>query len=250
VTPKLAAVDCSAECRADGGRQADFPGVEGEPCVLRWGVVGLVRNLASRAAKRAVDFTVSSAGLVALAVPFTLIATAIKLDSPGPIFYRGARVGRRGKTFRIFKFRSMRADASGPGTTSDDDQRITRVGQVIRKYKVDELSQLINVFIGDMSLVGPRPEIQWCVDLYTEEEKAILDVRPGITDWASIRFHNEGELIKASGYADADEAYLAIIRPEKLKLQLKYVRERSLGVDARILLETVATLVRTRLPAA
>jgi lipopolysaccharide/colanic/teichoic acid biosynthesis glycosyltransferase len=206
----------------------------------------LLSEWSSRCAKRSLDLAGAATSLALLAVPFAVLSVAIKLDSPGPVFYRGERVGRHGETFRIFKFRSMRVASGGPDTTSDADARITRVGRFIRRYKLDELSQLINVVIGDMSLVGPRPEVKWCVDLYTDEEKAILEVRPGITDFASIRFHNEGEIIERSGYADPDQAYLALIRPEKLRLQLKYVRERSIRTDLAIIVETLSTLVRTR----
>lgn len=195
---------------------------------------------------RALDLAVSGAALVALSGPFLAIGAAIKLDSPGPVFYRGVRVGRFGVPFRLFKFRSMAVNATGPTTTNEADPRITRVGRILRRYKLDELPQFINVFLGDMSLVGPRPQVQWCVDTFTEEERQILSVRPGITDWASIRFHNEGEIIAASGIADADAAYLELIHPEKTRLQLRYVRERGLGVDLRILAETLSTLVRTR----
>jgi lipopolysaccharide/colanic/teichoic acid biosynthesis glycosyltransferase len=202
----------------------------------------------TRAAKRLVDVVAAGGGLLALSLPLAAVAVAIKLDSPGPVFYRGERVGRYGKSFRIFKFRSMRVnDGSGPNTTSANDERVTRFGKIIRKYKLDELSQLINVVLGDMSLVGPRPEVQWCVDLFTEEERAILNVRPGITDWSSIKFHNEGEIIANSGYADPDQAYLALVRPEKLHLQLKYVRECSVVTDFKILFETMRVLVQTRL---
>ena len=200
----------------------------------------------SSSLKRIFDVVVAGVGLLVLALPMAAVAIAIKLDGPGPVFYRGERVGLHGKTFRIFKFRSMRVQNTGPDTTSIHDDRITRVGHFVRKYKLDELAQLINVLIGDMSLVGPRPEIRRFVELYTPEEQVILSVRPGITDWASIRFHNEGEIVAKSGYADADEAYLALIRPEKLRLQLRYVRERSLRVDLLILFETLATLLRTR----
>jgi lipopolysaccharide/colanic/teichoic acid biosynthesis glycosyltransferase len=204
-----------------------------------------------RAAKRALDLTVAAAGLATLAGPLVLLALAIKVDSPGPVFYRGERVGLGGRTFRIFKFRSMCVGSPGGATsTSDDDDRITRVGRRIRRYKLDELSQLINVLIGDMSLVGPRPEVKSFVDLYTDEEKMILGVRPGITDWASIRFHNEGEIIKESGYADPDEAYMQLIRPEKLRLQLRYVRERNVWVDLSILRDTLVTLTKSRVAAA
>jgi lipopolysaccharide/colanic/teichoic acid biosynthesis glycosyltransferase len=170
------------------------------------------------------------------------VGIAIKLDSPGPVFYRGERVGLQGRPFRIFKFRSMRANRGGPDTTGARDDRITGVGHFIRRYKIDELPQLINVLLGEMSLVGPRPEVQKFVDMYTEEEKAILTVRPGITDWSSIKFHNEGEIVDKSGYASADEAYLELIRPEKLRLQLKYVKERSLRADFKILCDTFALM--------
>lgn len=138
------------------------------------------------------------------------------------------------------------ADKVGADSTSANDMRVTRVGHFIRKYKLDEFSQLINVICGDMSLVGPRPEVQKFVDMYTEEEKIILTVRPGITDWASIKFNNEGEIIAASGIEDADEAYAKLIRPDKLRLQLKYVRERNLWVDFKIILNTLFTLIATR----
>lgn len=198
--------------------------------------------------KRAIDFSAAIMGLAVAGPALAAVALAIKLDTPGPVFYRGVRVGRYGRPFRIYKFRSMVTDAErkGAASTSDQDARVTRCGKWIRKYKLDELPQLINVLVGDMSLVGPRPEVQKFVDLYTEEEQLILAVRPGITDWASIKFHNEGEIIAASGIADADEAYAQLIRPEKLRLQLQYVRHRTLSTDARIVAETIQTLVATR----
>lgn len=206
------------------------------------------RSILSKAAKRVFDVTLASLGLGATALPLTLVAAAIRLETPGPVFYRGERVGLGGKTFRIFKLRSMRVtDRTGPTSTSDEDERITKVGKFIRRLKLDELPQLLNVVAGDMSLVGPRPEVKRYVDLYTEEEQAILSVRPGITDWASMKFHNEGEIINASGIADPDEAYLKLIRPEKLRLQLEYVRRQSLATDLRILIETVGRLLGTRL---
>lgn len=208
---------------------------------------GVSKDPVYDALKRGLDLGLSAAGLAALALPLATVALAVKLDSDGPVFYRGERVGRGGRPFRIFKFRSMRVEPhKGPDSTSANDERITRVGKILRRLKLDELPQLINVVRGEMSLVGPRPEVQWCVDLYTEEEKQILAVRPGITDWASIRFHDEGEIIARSGHADPDRAYLELIRPEKVRLQLEYVRERSLAVDLRILQATFATLLRTR----
>lgn len=133
------------------------------------------------------------------------------------------------------------AEKLGASSTSDDDERITRIGKFLRRYKLDELPQLINVLVGDMSLVGPRPEVKKFTDLYTEEEKAILTVRPGITDWASI--WNSDEAAVLAGAADADEAYLKLIRPMKLKLQLKYVRERSFCTDLKIIVLTLLTLM-------
>ena len=199
--------------------------------------------------KRLLDVVVSAIGLLLLSPFFILLALAIKLDSPGAIFYRGVRVGRNGRLFRIYKFRSMVADAEtkGAASTNITDARVTRVGHFIRKFKLDEFSQLINVLLGDMSLVGPRPEVKKFVDMYTEEEKIILAVRPGITDWSSIRFHNEGEIIESSGIADADEAYAILIRPEKLRLQMKYVRERNMWIDIKIILCTVLTIISSRI---
>jgi len=174
----------------------------------------------------------------------------VKFASPGAIFYRGERVGLGGRVFRTFKFRSMTADAEQRGGTStnEGDVRITGTGVFLRRFKLDELPQLINVLIGDMSFVGPRPEVEKFVNMYTPEERVILTVRPGITDWSSIKFHNEGEIIAASGIEDADEAYAKLIRPEKLRLQMKYVRERTFWTDIKIIFDTIATLFRTRAP--
>lgn len=198
--------------------------------------------------KRLFDLVLALCGLILFAPLFLVLAIAIPLESRGPVFYRGVRVGRGGKPFRIFKFRSMVADAEqkGAASTHERDSRITRCGQWVRRFKLDEIAQLLNVIKGDMSLVGPRPEVQKFVDLYTEEEKIILSVRPGITDWSSIKFHNEGEIIAASGIADADEAYAKLIRPEKLRLQMKYVRERTLWIDIKILICTIITVFSTR----
>jgi lipopolysaccharide/colanic/teichoic acid biosynthesis glycosyltransferase len=167
----------------------------------------------------------------------------IKLEDDGPIFYRGIRVGRYGKQFKIFKFRTMvvNAEQIGGPSTAADDSRITRIGKSIRKYKLDEVPQLINVFKGEMSLVGPRPEVQHYVDMFTGEEKAILTLRPGITDWASLWNPDEGSIL--SGSPDPERTYMEKIRPTKLKLQLKYVRERSFFVDLIIILRTVATVI-------
>jgi lipopolysaccharide/colanic/teichoic acid biosynthesis glycosyltransferase len=187
--------------------------------------------------------------LIVLAPVFLAIAILIKLEDRGPVFYRGARVGRFGVPFKIFKFRSMvlNADELGGASTSDRDSRITKVGRLIRRFKLDEFSQLINVFVGDMSFVGPRPQVQWAVDAYSDEEKKILQLRPGITDWASIKFHNEGEILERSGIADPDEAYLKLIHPEKMRLQLVYLYDHSFWIDMKIIFRTIATLLGDRL---
>jgi len=174
---------------------------------------------------------------------FVLMIFWIKKDSPGPVFYRGVRVGRQGKPFKIFKFRSMVVDAekTGVSSTSLQDSRITASGQFIRKWKLDELAQLINVIKGDMSLVGPRPEVQEFVDMYTEDEKQILTLRPGITDWASIWNSDEGGVL--AGAIDADAVYLEVIRPVKLELQLFYLESRSFLKDIKLLFYTVYRVI-------
>jgi len=194
--------------------------------------------------KRLFDIVVSSAGLLCAAPVLLLLAAAIKRESAGPVFYRGVRVGLHGRTFRIFKFRSMVVNAEniGGASTSDDDPRITRTGKFIRKYKLDELSQLINVLLGDMRLVGPRPEVPYYVEKYTDEEKAILTVRPGITDWATIWNADEGAVL--AGSPDPEAAYEQLIRPTKIRLQLKYIRKRSFLVDIKILFLTFLAMIR------
>jgi lipopolysaccharide/colanic/teichoic acid biosynthesis glycosyltransferase len=194
--------------------------------------------------KRAFDISSSLIGLVCLSPIIFLSAGLIRLSSSGPVFYRGLRVGRYGKTFRIFKFRTMVADAEsrGASSTSDDDPRITRIGKFLRKYKLDELPQLINVLRGEMSIVGPRPEVKKFTDLFSVEESTILTVRPGITDWASLWNPDEGALLQGS--LDPDQDYLEKIRPEKVRLQLKYVRERSFWTDLRIIFQTLQVVVK------
>jgi lipopolysaccharide/colanic/teichoic acid biosynthesis glycosyltransferase len=172
-----------------------------------------------------------------------VIAYLIKREDGGPVFYRGVRVGRYGKPFRIYKFRTMvvNAEKVGGPSTADDDPRITRIGKVLRKYKLDELPQLINVLKGEMSIVGPRPEVQFYVDMFTEEEKAILSVRPGITDWASLWNPDEGAIL--AGSPDPEKTYMEKTRPTKIKLQLKYVKERSFWVDLKIIALTILTVI-------
>lgn len=193
--------------------------------------------------KRTIDLVLASIALV-LCLPVILaVGVLIKLDSRGPVFYRGTRVGRRGVPFRIFKFRTMIPDAERKGgySSADDDPRITRIGKFLRKCKLDELPQLINILTGEMSFVGPRPEVQHYVDLFSEQEKEILTVRPGMTDWASLWNSDEGAIL--AGSADPEKTYFEQIRPEKIRLQLEYVRKRSLATDIRILIQTVAVVV-------
>jgi lipopolysaccharide/colanic/teichoic acid biosynthesis glycosyltransferase len=189
--------------------------------------------------KRLVDVLRSTIALICSSPVLFGLAVLIKLDSRGPVFYRGVRVGRHGRPFRIFKFRTMvvNAEQLGASSSADDDPRLTRVGRFLRRYKFDEVPQLLNVLLGHMSLVGPRPQVQWAVDLYSEQERQLLSVRPGITDYASIRFRNEGEILRGS--ADPDRDYLEKIAPEKMRLALEYVRNRSLWIDTKIVLATV-----------
>lgn len=197
--------------------------------------------------KRLFDILLSLAGLVFLSPFLVLTAALIKLDSKGPVFYMGSRVGKGGKLFKMLKFRTLRDDADKMGggpSCADDDPRITRMGGALRKFKINELPQLINVLKGEMSFVGPRPEVQSEVETYNEEEKRILTVRPGITDYASLTYHNEGEILM--GEKDPHEAYRRLIKPGKLKLALKYVDESSLRVDLKILYMTAMALVRSR----
>ena len=193
--------------------------------------------------KRLFDIVVSGIGLILLSWLFLILAIAIKIDGPGGVFFRGPRVGQNGKTFRIFKFRSMIPDCEGKGkwNVGDDDDRITRVGHFLRKTKLDEIPQLINVFIGNMSFVGPRPELQVYVDMYTDEEKPILDLKPGITDYASMANIAQFEVFTKA--EDSDEAYLKYVRPLKLKLQLYYRYHHSFFGDIRIIFWTVYKVI-------
>ena len=194
--------------------------------------------------KRLFDIKVSFIGILVLSPILLLIALLIKLDSPGQIFYRGVRIGKDGKAFRIYKFRTMvvNAEKLGGPSTAGDDARVTKIGKLIRKYKLEELPQLLNVLEGDMSFVGPRPEVPLYVNMYTEEEKAILTVQPGITDWASLWNPDEGSIL--AGSADPEKAYMEKIRPTKLKLQLRYVKERSFLTDMKIIFLTILKIIK------
>lgn len=190
-------------------------------------------------AKRLFDIVSSGIGLLCLAPVFVVMAIWIKLDSRGPVFYRQTRVGRYGRDFRIFKFRSMRvgSDKGRQITVGERDPRITRFGYFIRRYKIDELPQLINVFLGDMSIVGPRPEVRKYVDLYSEEQRKVFQVRPGITDLASIKYRNENELL--SQVDDPDTYYIDVIMPDKLTINLEYIRHQSFMGDIKIIFNTL-----------
>lgn len=190
------------------------------------------------------DFILSLVGLVILAPLFIVLSVWIKIDSIGPVFYKQIRVGQNGKDFGLFKFRSMVVDADKKGliTVGGRDPRITRSGYFIRKYKLDELPQLINVLVGDMSLVGPRPEVRKYVDLYTYEQQKVLSVKPGITDYASIEYMDENEILGKS--TDPEKTYIEEIMPEKIKYNMKYIKNRSLIEYFKIIFLTVLKIIR------
>ena len=196
--------------------------------------------------KRIFDIIASGLGLLLLSPLFVIIAIWIMLDSKGPVFYRQVRVGRHNKDFKIFKFRSMcqGADKGSLVTIGGRDPRITRSGYFIRKYKIDELPQLINVLLGDMSLVGPRPEVRHYVNYWTKEQMRVLDVRPGITDPASIRFRNENELVQKAD--NPEEYYINVIMQEKIKLYLEYVANASFLYDIKLIFETFKVVIKER----
>jgi lipopolysaccharide/colanic/teichoic acid biosynthesis glycosyltransferase len=194
--------------------------------------------------KRVFDMVAASLALVLLFPLLAVLVCLIKFHDGGAVLYEGRRVGRDGQCFGMYKFRSMvpSADKIGGSSTPYDDSRITPVGRMLRRYKIDELPQLINVVKGEMSLVGPRPQVPWAVDLYTPEQREVLTVRPGITDYASVRFPNEGEILRGS--TDPDRDYMEKIHPEKMRLSLEYVRNRSLLTDLRVLAQTAAAIIR------
>lgn len=188
--------------------------------------------------KRLFDIVASGLGLIVLSPVFAVLAVWIKADSKGPVFYRQTRVGRDNKDFKLFKFRSMRPDSDKLGliTVGGHDPRVTRSGYYIRKYKLDEFPQLINVFKGDMSLVGPRPEVRKYVDIYTPEQLNVLKVRPGITSLASIRYRNENEILAQAD--DPNQCYIEKIMPEKIAIDMEYVEKANLATDIKLILNT------------
>ena len=194
--------------------------------------------------KRAFDLLFTIPGLLILLPIFVVIAIWIKIDSPGTIFIRQERVGKDGKHFRIYKFRTMVANAEqmGPPITVGDDPRITKAGRVLRKYKLDELPQLINVVKGEMSLVGPRPEVPYYVSMYSEEQRLVLSLTPGITDPASIRYKDENKLLAAICDRSGDEPEMVYIRevmPEKIRINLEYAARANVASDFLVIMRTL-----------
>lgn len=190
------------------------------------------------------DLIFSIMGLVILSPLFIVLYLLIRIESKGGGFYSQERIGKNGKPFKLYKFRSMRigSDKKGLITIGEKDNRITKTGFILRKYKLDELPQLWNVFIGDMSLVGPRPEVKKYTDLYTEEQKQVLHVRPGITDWASIKYVDENIILGES--KTPDEAYVNLIMPNKIKLNMVYIQNQTLGEYFKIIFTTFKEIVR------
>lgn len=193
--------------------------------------------------KRLFDIIASGLGLIVLSPLFAVLAVWIKADSKGPVFYRQTRVGRHNKDFRLYKFRSMRPDSDKLGliTVGGHDPRVTRSGYYIRKYKLDEFPQLINVFIGNMSLVGPRPEVRKYVDMYTPEQMRVLSVRPGLTSLASIRYRNENDILAAA--EDPDRCYIEKVMPDKLAIDLEYVDRATLWNDIKLIFSTFREII-------
>ncbi len=203
-------------------------------------------NAATYPGKRLLDLVGASIGLILASPLLPVLYLLVRWDSPGPVLYRGDRLGRFGKPFQILKFRTMRDDVHGLPITVEEDQRVTRVGRFLRRYKLDELPQLVNVVRGDMSLVGPRPECAFYLQYYAEEERRLIHaVRPGLTDYGSLRFHDEGALIGSS--PDPVKLYLEQIRHEKVREQLRCIREQSLLTDLKIIVKTIAIIITTRL---
>lgn len=194
--------------------------------------------------KRIFDIFFSILLLFVFSPAFLIIAVLIKKEDNGIVFYKGIRVGKNRKLFKMFKFRTMvtNADSIGGPSTADNDPRITKIGSFLRKYKLDEIPQLINVLRGDMSFVGPRPEVEYYINMFSGDENSILTVKPGITDFASLWNSDEGSVLAES--ADPEKAYIEKIRPEKIRLQLKYVKERSFWTDLIIICKTIMKVIK------
>ncbi|MBE6091241.1 sugar transferase [Clostridium beijerinckii] len=196
-------------------------------------------NTFNKVVKRIFDLICSTLGLIVLSPILIVIAIRIKTDSDGPVFFKQIRIGEKNKEFEILKFRTMVVDAEklGRQITVGNDSRITKIGAFLRKYKLDELPQLINVFKGDMSLVGPRPEVPRYVKMYNEEQRRVLEVKPGITDLASIRYRDENDLLGEA--ENPDDFYINTIMPDKLALNLEYINKNNIFLDIYIILKTI-----------
>ena len=199
-------------------------------------------SAATMACKRAFDILCSFLGLTVLSPVLLVVSVLVAVTSPGGVFFRQERIGKDGRPFRIFKFRSMRKDNAGLKITTGNDSRITPVGRFLRKSKIDELPQLINVLVGDMSFVGPRPEVADYVNLYTPYQRQVLQVRPGITGLASIRFRNENDLLTASD--DPNRTYIEQIMPKKIELDLEYIPHASVFYDIKLIIQTFAVVIK------
>lgn len=194
-------------------------------------------------AKRLFDLIIAWLGLILLSPFLVLVAVLVALSSSGPVFFLQERVGLNGRTFMLFKFRSMRpaSESKGQLTVGNRDPRVTTIGYYLRKYKLDEIPQLINVLKGEMSLVGPRPEVPKYVAMYNEKQRKVLSVRPGITDLASIAYRNENEILAESD--NPEQTYIDEVMPDKLALNLEYVRRRSLVYDLQLILKTLRVVI-------
>jgi lipopolysaccharide/colanic/teichoic acid biosynthesis glycosyltransferase len=193
--------------------------------------------------KRLIDLTISLIGLILLAPLLILVGLAIKITSPGPIFFRQNRVGKEGKVFKIFKFRTMytiQPKKSLLITTSDKDPRITFIGSILRKFKLDEIPQLLNVLSGDMSLVGPRPEVEKYVQFYTPEQRKVFSVKPGVTDYASLKYFNENNILSTKDHPE--EFYIENIMQDKLSMNINYINESSVYKDLQVIYKTIKRL--------
>lgn len=188
---------------------------------------------------RMVDFILALLGILLISPILIVIAIIIKLTSKGPILFKQVRIGKNSIEFKILKFRTMivNAEKLGKQITVGSDNRITGIGKILRKYKLDELPQLINVIKGDMSLVGPRPEVPYYVNMYNEEQKKVLNVKPGITDIASLRYKNENDLL--GSVENAEEYYVKTVMPDKLKLNLEYIEKKNIFFDISIIMKTI-----------
>jgi lipopolysaccharide/colanic/teichoic acid biosynthesis glycosyltransferase len=203
---------------------------------------GMLEDLIHSKSKRIFDIFFSSIGIIILSPFFIIISLLIIASSGFPVFYLQERVGRGCKIFKLIKFRSMRKDADKRGllTVGGRDPRITGIGYYLRKYKLDELPQLFNVFIGNMSLVGPRPEVKKYVKMYSKEQRQVLTVKPGITDYASLEYFNENELLAKS--SDPEKTYIKEVMPAKLALNMKYIKEAGVWTDTKIIFRTIARI--------